>query len=110
MAIRVTFWNEHRHEQVDKAVRQVYPEGLHAPIAESLRELGMSVRIATLDDPEHGLSDQVLAETDVLIWWGHMAHDQVQDEIVARVHDRVLKGMGLVALHSSHFSKIFTTM
>ena len=110
MTIRVTLWNEHRHERIDEAVRRVYPEGLHAPIADSLRKQGMRVGIATLDDPEHGLTEQVLAETDVLIWWGHMAHDEVKDEIVARVQGRVLEGMGLVALHSSHFSKIFKTL
>ncbi len=110
MGIRVTLWNEHRHEKTHEAVRQVYPEGLHAPIAKSLREEGLVVGIATLDDPEHGLTERVLAETDVLIWWGHMAHDEVKDEIVARVQGRVLEGMGLIALHSSHFSKIFKTL
>jgi trehalose utilization protein len=110
MTIRVTFWNEHRHEKTDEAVRRVYPDGLHTPISNSLRENGISVRLATLDDPEHGLTKQVLAETDVLIWWGHMAHDEVKDEIVARVQGRVLDGMGLIALHSSHFSKIFRSL
>lgn len=107
MTIRVTFWNEHRHEKIDEAVRQIYPDGLHAPIASNLSENAMSVRIATLDDPEHGLTEQLLAETDVLIWWGHMAHGEVKDEIVVRVQNRVLEGMGLVVLHSGHHSKIF---
>jgi trehalose utilization protein len=60
-----------------------------------------------LDEPEHGLSDAVLAATDVLIWWGHMAHHEVQDAIVDKVQARVLNGMGLIVLHSGHFSKIF---
>jgi trehalose utilization protein len=110
MGIRVTVWNEHRHEKIHEAVQRVYPEGLHAPIAKSLRAEGMVVGIATLDDPEHGLTERVMSETDVLVWWGHTAHDEVKDEIVARVQGRVLEGMGLIALHSSHFSKIFKTL
>jgi len=85
----------------------VYPNGLHAAIAAFLRAQGFDTRTATLDEPQHGLSDDVLAQTEVLIWWGHMAHQDVQDEIVNKVYQRVLEGMGLVVLHSAHFSKIF---
>ena len=67
----------------------------------------MEVKTATLKEPEHGLTQEVLDNTDVLIWWGHMAHDQVQDEIVDRVHQRIQDGMGLIVLHSGHASKIF---
>ncbi len=106
--IRVTVWNEFRHEKVHDAVRQIYPEGIHTVIAAGLREHGFThVRTATLDEPEHGLSEAVLAETDVLTWWGHMAHREVGDEIVERVQQRVLAGMGLIVLHSGHHSKIF---
>ena len=106
--VRVTVWNEFRHEKVHDAVKKVYPEGMHVTIANHLRsQPGLQVRTATLDEPEHGLTKQVLAETDVLTWWGHMAHGDVKDEIVARVHERVLAGMGLVVLHSGHYSKIF---
>ena len=110
MPIRVMVWNEHVHERRDESVRRIYPEGIHAVIAAGLnRELGAegSVRFATLEEPDHGLPDQVLFETDVLIWWGHAAHEQVSDPVVARVHKRVLEGMGIVVLHSGHFSKIF---
>ena len=110
MTIRVTVWNEYRHEKTDAAVRQVYPEGLHAPIAAYLRQQGMQVRVATLDEPENGLPAPVLAETDVLTWWGHMAHGEVSDAVVARVQQRVLEGMGLLVLHSGHFSKVFQTL
>lgn len=65
------------------------------------------VRTATLDEPEHGLTDEVLNSTDVLIWWGHIAHGEVRDDIVEKVYQRVLNGMGLIVLHSGHFSKIF---
>src|SRR5260370_7775277 len=83
---------------------------MHTPMVEGVRrELGgdVTVRVATLAEPEHGLTDEVLDETDVLTWWGHAAHDQVSDDVVERVHARVLAGMGLVAMHSAHKSKIF---
>jgi trehalose utilization protein len=106
--IRVTVWNEFKHEQVHEEVRSVYPEGIHNAIAQGLQsEEGLTVRTATQPEPEHGLTQEVLDNTDVLVWWGHMAHDQVDDAIVDRVHQRVLDGMGLVVLHSGHFSKIF---
>ena len=107
MTTRVTVWNEHRQEPSDERVRSVYPDGIHGAIAEGLRGAGLDVRTATLDEPDHGLTDTVLAETDVLTWWGHVAHDEVDDAIVDRVQARVLDGMGLIALHSGHYSKIF---
>jgi len=104
---RVTVWNEYRHEKTHAEVAQVYPDGIHEAIASHLSAKGLEVRTATLDEPEHGLTAEVLAQTDVLIWWGHMAHDEVEDEAVDRVYERVLDGMGLIVLHSGHFSKIF---
>jgi trehalose utilization protein len=107
--LRVTVWNEFRHEQSSShPASKVYPAGIHSAIAEGLRAVpGIEVRTATLDEPEHGLTDEVLANTDVLTWWGHMAHGEVRDEVVSKVHTRVLDGMGLIVLHSGHFSKIF---
>ena len=104
---RVTIWNEFRHERKDEHIKAIYPDGMHAAIAAGLSEHGLTARTATLDEPEHGLSDKRLAETDVMIWWGHIAHKDVQDAIVDRVQERVLGGMGLIVLHSGHFSKIF---
>ena len=108
-SLRVTVWNENLHEQNQESVKKVYPKGMHAPIANGIeRELaGAAVRVATLEEPEHGLTETVLAETDVLTWWGHAAHERVEDRIVDRLHERVLDGMGLVVLHSGHKSKIF---
>lgn len=109
-AIRVTVWNEFRHEQTNRTVQSIYPKGIHATIADGLRQLlgnQVSVRTATLAEPHHGLAEKVLEETDVLTWWGHCAHGEVKDEIVDRVHKRVLEGMGLIVLHSGHYSKIF---
>jgi trehalose utilization protein len=101
-------WNEYRHElKASHPASTIYPEGMHSVIAQGLREAGFDVRTATLDQPEHGLTDEVLANTDVLTWWGHMAHGEVRDEIVEKVQTRVLEGMGLIVLHSGHYSKIF---
>ncbi len=108
--IRVTVWGEAQHEKRDPQVAALYPDGMHGAIAAGIRAQlgdGVEVRTVTLDDPEHGLTEEVLADTDVLTWWGHMAHDRVDDEIVSRVHKHVLSGMGLLPLHSAHFSKIF---
>lgn len=106
--IRVTVWNEFRHEKIHEEVKKVYPNGIHNVIAEFLKKQpGIEVKTATLDEPEHGLTQEVLDNTDVLIWWGHMAHNEVNDEIVERVYNGVLNGMGLIVLHSGHLSKIF---
>ena len=111
--INVTVWNEYVHEQEDSSIRSIYPDGIHGAIAKGIREhLGSvaGVRTATLDQPEHGLGDEVLGGTDVLTWWGHQAHDRVTDQVVERVRRRVLAGMGLVVLHSGHYSKIFKAL
>jgi trehalose utilization protein len=108
--LRVTIWNEFIHELEHESVRRLYPDGMHAVLAEAIQrqlEGSVQLRVATLDQPEHGLTYEVLAETDVLTWWGHAAHERVEDEIVTRVQHCVWEGMGLVALHSAHNSKIF---
>jgi trehalose utilization protein len=106
--ISVTVWNEFRHEKTHKQVKEIYPDGMHAVIAAHLNAAGgISARLAALDEPEHGLTEKVLADTDVLTWWGHMAHGEVADEIVDRVQQHVIAGMGIICLHSAHFSKIF---
>ncbi|HJO07791.1 MAG TPA: ThuA domain-containing protein [Chloroflexota bacterium] len=106
--IRVTVWNEFRHERDDDEVKAVYPDGIHNVIAGFLGEQdGVTTRTATLDEPEHGLTQEALDNTDVLTWWGHLHHDKVDDEIVERIQHRVINGMGLICLHSAHLSKIF---
>lgn len=106
--IRVTVWNEYRHEKSNDTVKRVYPDGMHSAIATRLnREPDIAARIAALDEPEHGLTRELLDQTDVLMWWGHCAHQEVVDETVDRVQERILAGMGLIVLHSGHFSKIF---
>jgi len=108
MTTRVTIWNEFQHEKENERVRSVYPDGIHAAIAKGIAPLGdFDVKTATLDEPEHGLPADVLAATDTLIWWGHKAHDRVSDDVVERVCHEVLSGMGLIVLHSGHFSKVF---
>ena len=106
--IRVTVWNEYKHEVQDENIGKIYPKGIHGAIADFLgKEDDIEVRCATLADPDCGLTQDVLDNTDVLIWWGHIAHDQVPDEVVDRVQDAVLKGMGMIFLHSAHHSKPF---
>jgi trehalose utilization protein len=107
---KVTVWNENRHEQKNPVVSEIYPKGIHGAIAEFLQADNNDVRTATLDEREHGLTDEVLENTDVLVWWGHLAHGEVEDEIVKKVQQRVLDGMGLIVLHSGHFSKIFKVL
>jgi trehalose utilization protein len=106
--IKVTVWGENVHEKSNPVVAKVYPKGMHTCIADALnQDKTLKASCATLDMPEHGLTEQVLDETDVLTWWGHAAHGQVADAIVDRVQKRVLQGMGLIVLHSGHYSKIF---
>ena len=106
--VRVMVWNEFRHEKSNKAVAALYPKGMHEAIAGHLRRSpDLRVTTATLDDGEHGLSEKALKEIDVLVWWGHVAHDEVSDEVVDRVVRRVWAGMGFVCLHSGHFSRPF---
>lgn len=113
MTTRVLVWNENWHEQTQPEIAALYPAGIHGAIAGGLVELlgdEVEVGTATLDDAEHGLTEEVLARTDVLLWWGHMKHDEVSDEVVARVQRHVLGGMGLIVLHSGHYSKIFKAL
>ncbi|MEP3277726.1 MAG: ThuA domain-containing protein [Stappiaceae bacterium] len=106
--IRTVVWGENIHERENAAVAAIYPDGMHSDIAKTLNtDSGISATTATLQEPDHGLSAERLAETDVLLWWGHAAHGEVSDEVVQRVADAVWGGMGLILLHSAHFSKIF---
>jgi trehalose utilization protein len=109
--LQVTVWGENVHEWKHESVRRHYPWGIHKCIADGLNEAAdIEARTATLQEPEHGLTVEVLARTDVLTWWGHCAHQQVDDQIVARVQARVWQGMGLLVLHSGHYSKIFKAL
>ncbi len=109
--ICVTVWNEFIHEREDERIGKIYPEGIHGCIGGFLSQNeDIRVRYALLEQPEHGLSEEVLRQTDVLIWWGHCAHDRVDDRIVERVREHVLRGMGLIALHSAHHSKIMKAL
>ncbi|MGM9625371.1 MAG: ThuA domain-containing protein, partial [Eubacteriales bacterium] len=107
--IRVTVWNEYRHEKSEESIRAIYPKGIHGCVKEFLDQHDdLEVRIAALDDPDQGLPDDVLNNTDVLMWWGHMAHGDVDDALVQRIKKRVYDdGMGFIAMHSAHMSKPF---
>jgi len=112
--LNILVWNEGVHELRNEpaTIGEMYPNGMHGAIADALGVYhpDATISTATLADPEHGLSEETLATTDVLLWWGHIAHDDVADEVVERVARHVLGGMGLVALHSAHFAKIFTKL
>lgn len=111
MALNVTLWNEFRHEKTLAKCMELYPDGMHAAIGEYLeKHTDFGITLAGLDDPQQGLGVDLLAETDVLVYWSHMAHEEVTDETAARVHQRVLAGMGLIVLHSAAGSKIFTRL
>ena len=108
MTIKALVWNEYVHERLNETVKALYPDGMHTVIADALGAEGDIVaKTAVLQQPEHGLTEAALDETDVLLWWGHAAHDDVDDAIVERVAERVWGGMGLIVLHSGHYSKIF---
>ena len=105
--INVAIYNEFQHERNEEAIARVYPDGIHMCIKRFLESDDIRVRTVTVDDVEEGLSEEALASTDVLLWWGHMAHNRVPDAVAQRVQQAVLKGMGMVFLHSGHHSKPF---
>ena len=109
--LNVLVWNEYRHEKSDPKVAKIYPRGIHEAIADFLRlQPDLNVSTAWLDQSENGLTESVLEQADVLLWWGHIAHGDVSDAVVERVRRRVLEGMGLIVLHSGHYSKIFKSL
>src|SRR3954453_21934737 len=108
--IRVVVWGENFHETHDEPVRKIYPDGMHSTIADGIRELlgdRVEVGTVTLQDPSQGITEELLASTDVLLWWGHARHGEVTDETAALVQSAVQSGMGLIVLHSGHHSKPF---
>ncbi len=109
--IRVTVWNEYTHEKDDSQVAAIYPEGIHGAIADSLRQrTSAQIKTVTMYDEGQGLTDEVLDNTDVLVYWAHKAHSEITDENAQRIKRRVLEGMGLIALHSAHASKMFSLL
>lgn len=109
--LNLTIYNEFVHEQEHEGIAALYPDGMHGAIGAYMKKQpGFNVRYATLEMPDHGLTQEVLDTTDVLMWWGHAAHEKVRDDIVDRVQTRVLDGMGLIVMHSGHMSKIFRRM
>ncbi|VAW18093.1 Trehalose utilization protein ThuA, partial [hydrothermal vent metagenome] len=108
MSLKIVVWGENVHEQSNEIVASLYPDGMHNQIAKLLGgDSNFEISTATLQQQQHGLSEKVLNQTDVLLWWGHAAHGEVSDEVVERVVRRVWQGMGLIVLHSGHFSKVF---
>ena len=109
--IRVTVWNEYVHEREYEGIAKVYPKGIHGCIADFLdTDEDITVRCATLDMENQGISEEMLENTDVLIWWAHARHEEITDENVLLIQEAVLGGMGLIALHSAHCSKIMKAL
>lgn len=108
--INVLIWNEFAHEKTSEKVREIYPEGIHKAIGAFLKSDDINVRYGTLDDENIGITQEVLDETDVLLWWGHIRHNNVPDETAQMIKEAVLKGMGFIALHSAHHSKPFKAL
>ncbi len=105
---RILVWNEFRHEKSSERVSEIYPDGIHNAIAQFLgEEEDFEVKTACLDDENCGITKELIDETDVIIWWGHIAHKEVPDEVAALVRDAVQEGMGAIFLHSAHHSKPF---
>ena len=104
----VIIWNENIHEVENEEVKKIYPKGIHGCIKDFLStDNSLKIKTATLKEDQNGLSEELLKNCDVVIWWGHKAHDEVLDKTVDLVQRRVLEGMGLIVLHSGHHSKIF---
>ena len=110
--INVVVWNEHMQDASEEAVKKVYPDGMNAALKKGITAGNdlFEVTEATQDMPENGLPEELLAKTDVLIWWAHCGHHLVDDAVVARVIRHVQAGMGFIALHSAHYSKPFTRL
>ena len=105
--IRVTIFNEYFHEKESGRAHEIYPNGIHTALKEQLEDENIKIRTVTLDDPECGLTDEVISDTDVMIWWGHLRHNLVPDNVAERVKNAVNAGMGIIFLHSAHHSKPF---
>ncbi len=105
--MNVLIWNEFHHEQEMQDVKEIYPNGIHQTIADFLKSDDIEIRTATFYDENCGITQELLDDTDVMLWWGHWYHDRVPDEVAEMVHQAVLGGMGIIFLHSSHQSKPF---
>lgn len=107
--MNITVWNEYLGQD-NEIVRAAYPDTMHEALKQAVSGPDAKVTAVTMDMPNQGLSDELLNNTDVLIWWGHCHHHEVSDELVAKIHNRVLRGMGIIFLHSAHMAKPFISL
>lgn len=106
--IRVAIYNEYMHERMDETARKAYPYGIQTVLSAFIdKEDDMTVSSVITFETIDLLTDELLDNTDVMLWWGHIRHDQIPDEIAERVKQAVLRGMGIIFLHSSHMAKPF---
>jgi len=109
--IKVTIYNEYIEEKKDPGAVKIYPNGMHNTIKNYLsKNPEFEVTTVTMEMPDCGLTEELLNDTDVLLWWGHGHHGDVSDEVTYRVKQRVLNGMGFIPLHSAHMSKPFMAL
>ena len=108
--MNVTIWHEDLPQEEHEQMKKVYPNGLSDAIYQFLKASGVSAKKVFLAEKENGLPQEVLDNTDVLVWWGHCKHHLVDDETAKRVVKAVQCGMGAVFLHSSHLAKPFTSL
>lgn len=105
--LKVLIWNENEHEKIHEEVAKIYPLGIHGTLAKALNADDLDISIATMDMPNQGIAEEALEGVDVLVWWAHLLHHLVEDRVVELINKRVNAGMGFVALHSAHHSRVF---
>ena len=106
--IRVLIWDEQQPQQAQGYGDKFLGETLAAGLAD---RPGLSIKTAKLADPEQGLSNATLDETDVLVFWCHRKVKEQDDARVEAVVKRVQAGkLGFIALHSAHWAKPFVRL
>lgn len=104
-SIRVVVWDEQQPAQKQAYDGRFLGEHIAAYLQKSPE---FSVKSVKLDDPEQGLPNELLEQTDVLIWWGHIRNRDVRPELGKRIVERVKAGkLALITLHSAHWSQPF---
>lgn len=102
--IRVLVWDE-----TGDAQKEAYENYLGKCIADQLsKNAAFSVSSATLNDKQQGIGTEVLNNTDVLIWWGHIRHGEISTAKGQEIVQRIATGnLSFIGLHSAHWSVPF---
>ena len=102
--IQVVVWDEQQEKQ-----KRAYPNYLGNHIASHLQKNeSLDVLSVNLNDPGQGLSDEVLENCEVMVWWGHVRHTEISLETSKKLIRRVKEGkLNLIFLHSAHWANPF---